>query len=470
MRAWICPGAGCPDQLPDYRFDLQGAALFYAQLNANPGDTCPLCGATLELVAVEKTGTAWFGDLHNRDSAPVAIPLGIPSELTERGTGELQQLLGAALTYCHTVPTMLGIRPICNALMHSSYSLAGEALKLLPEDLRGKFALMGATSMQASSTPPFPAGFPDLQTRGVIRVMPGKYGFLDWIVEQDIRDSLCFLDEFMPKGPDDTWPNGLSLSLEEAKLVSDATKAAQQARLGEHPGVVIIETTAVGFRVHRLDSVGQFGLAAISESGHLKVSELVYSHPNSIIDDVLAEFEGLINSNGLRESVLERFLVRNAALFFGTRDTRSQLSLSREVQLIGGAHIELRPDLFVRSVDSGLWDIVELKRADVQITAGVNRHRHLAAAVTRGVSQLRSYSDFFADERRRNEFLDLHGLEIFEPRLTLVIGRDASFKTTQEKRLLSRDLQARGAPVSLVTYDDLLRIAGSRNLFQTIGQ
>lgn len=207
---------------------------------------------------------------------------------------------------------------------------------------------------------------------------------------------------------------------------------------------MIIETTAGGLRVHRLDSAGQFGLASVSESGNIRVSELVYSHPNSILDDILAEFEGLLNSNGLRESVLERFLVRNAALFFGTRETRSQLTLTREVQLIGGSNTDLRPDLFVRSVESGLWDLVELKRADVQITAGANRHRHLAAAVTRGVSQLRSYSDFFADERRRNEFLDVHGLEVFEPRLTLVIGRDASFKTKQEKRLLGRDLQARG--------------------------
>lgn len=226
MRAWICSGAGCPDQLPGYRFNLRGATLCYAQLNAHLGDICPYCGATLELVSAEKAGTAWFGDLQNPDSAPVAIPLGIPSELTARGTSELQELLQATLAYCHTVPTSLGIRTICNALMNSPYSLAGEALKLLPEDLRGKFALMGSTSMRPPSTAPFPARFLDLLQLGTITVMPGKYGYLDWTVDQDIRDSLGFLDEFMPKGPEDTWPNGLNLSLWEAKLVSDATKAA----------------------------------------------------------------------------------------------------------------------------------------------------------------------------------------------------------------------------------------------------
>jgi hypothetical protein len=105
-----------------------------------------------------------------------------------------------------------------------------------------------------------------------------------------------------------------------------------------------------------------------------------------------------------------------------------------------------------------LWDIAELKLPLEKIVQGRPARRGLAAAVRWGMDQLRTYREYFLDTQLAMRFRQRHGLEVYYPRLTLIIGRDRAFGTYLERQRLSPP------EVRLLTYDDVLRVAKHRAL------
>ncbi len=128
------------------------------------------------------------------------------------------------------------------------------------------------------------------------------------------------------------------------------------------------------------------------------------------------------------------------------------------VLLSGSEDFGLKPDFFLQRRDTPLWDLAELKLPSDKLVRGTPARRGLAAAVRSAMDQLKTYRDFFLDKQLAEEFRKQHGLEVYHPRLTLIIGRDASFGDYHERQRLSPP------EVRLLTFDDLVRIAKHRAL------
>jgi hypothetical protein len=168
----------------------------------------------------------------------------------------------------------------------------------------------------------------------------------------------------------------------------------------------------------------------------------------------LLEFEALINNSTTSELQIQRFLETHPEFLLGDE----YILVHPGILLTPTEEFGLKPDFFLMRRDAPLWDIAELKLPTEKLTTGRAARHGLAAAVHKGMDQLRRYRQYFLDTNLASEFREKHGMELYFPRLTLVIGRDATFGTYQERQRLT-PLEAR-----ILTYDDLLRLAKHRSL------
>lgn len=73
-------------------------------------------------------------------------------------------------------------------------------------------------------------------------------------------------------------------------------------------------------------------------------------------------------------------------------------------------------------------------------------------------AQLLEYRDWFEEKANRKKLIDKIGMEIFRPRLAVVIGRSTEFDCGIDRQKLS----ARNPEIDVVTYDDILAYAKKR--------
>jgi hypothetical protein len=90
-----------------------------------------------------------------------------------------------------------------------------------------------------------------------------------------------------------------------------------------------------------------------------------------------------------------------------------------------------------------------LKRPHDPIFTGSPERPFPSYEVVRGIQQLKEYREWFRSGENRRWFRQRYGLEGFEPRLTMIIGRRALFDPLVEARLFA------GTDVTVLTYDDL---------------
>lgn len=206
-------------------------------------------------------------------------------------------------------------------------------------------------------------------------------------------------------------------------------------------------------RVLRIEEVGEFV--------HRPGTTLSYPATLGLLDgslgkrlETLMEFEDLINEVRTPESAFQRFFEVNPSFLL----TDEHLAARPGILLESPEGFGLKPDFFLQRRDSPLWDIAELKLPSEQLVRGRPARRGLAAAVGRALDQLRRYREYFLDSNLKDEFRNQYGLEVYYPRLTVIIGRDDAFGDYHERQRLTPP-EAR-----LLTYDDLLRLARHRSL------
>jgi hypothetical protein len=168
----------------------------------------------------------------------------------------------------------------------------------------------------------------------------------------------------------------------------------------------------------------------------------------------LLEFEDLINKSATSEAQIQKFLEAHSEFLLGDEYVRAHPG----VLLTPTEEFGLKPDFFLMRRDAPLWDIAELKLPAEKLTTGRAARHGLAAAVHKGMDQLGRYREYFLDSKLAKDFREKYGMEVYFPRMTLVIGRDATFGTYHERQRLT-PLEAR-----ILTYDDLLRLAKHRSL------
>ena len=177
--------------------------------------------------------------------------------------------------------------------------------------------------------------------------------------------------------------------------------------------------------------------------------EPVFVLPPQPGDDVLREFEHLLNSNA-KESRLEAFLSANFHHVFGRKYDRIETQLWLKCPELDIAGKTRRPDLFMRNSITNDWELVELKRPGTQLTTAYRSVPNLSREVMGGIEQLRNYAQILAQQSVKDMFRR-RGIEYFTPNLTLVVGRSPTISVAQWRRLISstHDVQVK-------TYGNLL--------------
>lgn len=167
------------------------------------------------------------------------------------------------------------------------------------------------------------------------------------------------------------------------------------------------------------------------------------------------ELELLVSKEQVREQELQAFIERHPEVFLG----------GEYIRMYGQVRLEcsetiLIPDFLLEHV-SGFCDIMELKLPTVRVVTGKPTRRRLSMAVYEAAAQTRVYRDFFDEKDHRDWFEKKYvPLCSFKPRTLLLIGRDKSFGNAMEKRKLELSL----GDYRILTYDDLLRIARTRQV------
>lgn len=172
--------------------------------------------------------------------------------------------------------------------------------------------------------------------------------------------------------------------------------------------------------------------------------------------DEILELEDLVNSVATSESDLQRFFERHPAFLrmWDFREVYPQIVLTRE------DGDELIPDFLLIDPELQHATIVDLKLPTTKITVGTKNRRRFSQAIEEAKAQLRTYQSWFDDRHNRLRLKDRFGLEIYRPRLAVVIGRSSSFLDELERQRLS----STALDVQVVTYDDIAERA-KRRLF-----
>lgn len=163
-------------------------------------------------------------------------------------------------------------------------------------------------------------------------------------------------------------------------------------------------------------------------------------------DTVLERFEFMINRPDVKEREIQSFFELYPQFILDELhvEAHPQVMLFRRT---GG---DLRPDFVIRRLGSDLVDIVELKLPSASVVHGPATRPTVSRAVSAAIAQLKEYREWFRDASNRRLFRKRYGLDGFEPRLCLVIGRRSHLLDEETRRRAFSEL-----PIRVVTYDDL---------------
>lgn len=196
-------------------------------------------------------------------------------------------------------------------------------------------------------------------------------------------------------------------------------------------------------------------------SGPAVQTRAVLTHLDEIgflTSESVREFEELINDSMTQERDLQAFFERHPGFLrqWDHRDVFPQVFLTREESG------PLVPDFLLTNSEAQKATLVELKRA-MPRRPMVRRQRNrtrFADLVMEARAQLLDYRDWFEDAAHRDRLMELVGMEIYRPRLMVIVGRASDFVGGIDRQRLA----ARTSDVEIVTYDDILETARLRRL------
>ena len=170
--------------------------------------------------------------------------------------------------------------------------------------------------------------------------------------------------------------------------------------------------------------------------------------------DEIAELEEMIRNPKAIEKDFQKFFEAHQHFFrrWDYREVYPQVYLSRNEQG------PLVPDFILTNPEIQQATVVELKLPKPKlIRRQLNRER-FADAIMEARSQLLEYCDWFEEKVNRESLVAKVKMEIFRPRLAVVVGRSADFKCGIDRQKLA----ARTDNIEVCTYDDMVAYAKRR--------
>ncbi len=228
----------------------------------------------------------------------------------------------------------------------------------------------------------------------------------------------------VPPGPDDFQ---YALCVEEGKIVFRAISVLGDFTMKASDGAVI----------------GSRGLLT-----HLKERFGVFT------PDEIAELEEMIRNPKAAEKDFQKFFETHQHFFrrWDYREVYPQVYLGRHEQG------PLVPDFILTNPEIQQATVVELKLPKPKlIRRQLNRER-FADAIMEARSQLLEYRDWFEEKVNRENLAAKVKMEIFRPRLAVVVGRSADFECGINRQKLA----ARTDDIEVCTYDDMVAYAKRR--------
>lgn len=170
--------------------------------------------------------------------------------------------------------------------------------------------------------------------------------------------------------------------------------------------------------------------------------------------DEIAELEEMICNPKASEKDFQKYFETHPHFFrrWDHREVYSQVCLTRNKE---GSLI---PDFILTNPEIQEATIVELKLPKPKLIRRQENRDRFADAVMEARSQLLEYKDWFEDQRNREKLVGKVNMEIFRPRLAVVIGRSKDFKCAIDRQKLA----ARTPDIDVVTYDDIVDCARRR--------
>jgi len=198
-----------------------------------------------------------------------------------------------------------------------------------------------------------------------------------------------------------------------------------------------------------VDLSAPMGVVSGSRPLQANLAEVGIWTPSEIwTDSVIDRFEHTLNRLGTVEDAFQ--LLFEAYPRFILDELHAEAY--PQVLLFEGGGRVIRPDFLIRRSGSQFVDLVELKQPRFPVVVGTPERPQLSQHVGAAIAQLKDYGRWFQSSDNRRWLLKKYGLDGYEPRLTLIIGRDPRYIAPE-----IADVAKRGAEAQVLTYDDILR-------------
>lgn len=217
--------------------------------------------------------------------------------------------------------------------------------------------------------------------------------------------------------------------------------------------LVALEGNHICFRV--VSTLGSY--VQRNDSGLLVPERVLLTHMERFgffVRDVIEELESLVNSSRSTECDFQRFFESHPQ-FLRKWDHRE---VYPHVCLVHKDAGELVPDFILTNVEAQDAAIVELKRPQAKVVRHQDNRIRFANVVMEAKAQLLTYRRWFEVPENRCMLRSIVGMEMYEPRLIVIIGRASEFRSEIERAALRAD----NPEMEVATYDDLLRFAKDR--------
>lgn len=170
--------------------------------------------------------------------------------------------------------------------------------------------------------------------------------------------------------------------------------------------------------------------------------------------DQIDELEDLLNSRSAKEKDFQELFDRYPHFLrrWDHREIHSQVYLSRE------ADGPLVPDFILTDKELQKALILDLKLPTAKVVIQQKNRNRFSTAIIEARAQLLEYRDWFEDRRNRARAKEFLGMQVYRPRLAVIIGRSSEFKDDIGRQ----KLYSREPDIEIVTYDDIAIYARRR--------
>lgn len=176
----------------------------------------------------------------------------------------------------------------------------------------------------------------------------------------------------------------------------------------------------------------------------------------AVTPDELLELDDLINDPRAKEPDFQSFFVRHPHFFrmWDYRDVFPHVYLTRED--LG----PLIPDFVLVDPDVQQAMLLDLKLPKPKIIVQKSNRERFSAAIDEARAQLHEYRDWFDIPNNRAHLISKVGMEIYRPRMGVLIGTNKDFRDALQRQKIS----SRYPDIEIVTYDDIVARAKRRLL------